>query len=580
MANYNLNDEQWAAVTSPSVATMVYASAGAGKTRCLTSKIRLLIDSGVSPESILSITFTTKAAKEMKNRLKPYCPKIDAMQVSTIHSMCVRIIKKFYRHTPLKMPFSIFDDADQLSIIKTIMKSRALDEDPYDILSSISRAKSEQGEEGLTPTTAEIYHTYQEILLKNNAADFDDLLVYALKCVKQEDCRNHYTDLWRHILVDEFQDTSTVQFDIIMAFFDPGKTKTMFVVGDADQSIYGWRQAKPENIQKFIDKCKAKECHLTYNYRSCPEIINHANRFQQFGKPMVAKSGLTGSVSFTQFFNQDDEASKIAEAVARIDKEKHSEVAILYRTNARSVKFEQAFAMRRIAYKVTGDIPFYRRRVCKDLLGYCKASGNPDDIESLARIVNVPKRGFGETRQERLLKEGRPYLEWEALQMPAIRDLLDLLTEIRHKAPKDALETVIRKTGYRSTMNKESDQPMLEAFLSIAEGYHTTDELILASTFLEEDSGHGVKLMTVHASKGLEFDRVFVVGVEEGLWPHKMSEDVEEEKRLYYVAITRARKHLNISYCKSRLLRGVPIETAPSGLFLNSLKHNSNTPTL
>jgi DNA helicase II / ATP-dependent DNA helicase PcrA len=568
MNQYELNDEQWRTIIASSP-TMVNASAGSGKTRCLISKIRHILDNGAPVSSICAITFTNKAAKEMKERLKKYC-EVSKMQVSTIHSMCVKIIHKFAHHTPLKTPFSIYDDGHQTSIVKTIMKARDMEGSPYEFLSAISRAKSEQAESRLSGDYLEIYNTYQEILLKNNACDFDDLLIYALKCTEQPDCKEYFTNLWRHILVDEFQDTSVVQYKIILNFYNRLKTKTLYIVGDHNQSIYGFRGARPDNIVDFIEKHKPTICDLTYNYRSHSEIISHANKFLHFGKPMVAKSAGTGRVSFTQFNNQEDEANRIADAIQKMGD--YSEIAILYRTNARSLFFERALASRRIPYKVVGDIPFYRRKIVKDLMSFCRAAENQKDIESLNRIVNVPKRGFGGAKQERLLKEGWPFLEECAQTMPAINSFVHLLNDIKGRSPKEAIQMVLNTTGYRSTLEKESDHSMLETFLEISSAFSTTEELILASTFLEEDSGRGVKLMTAHASKGLEFDRVFVVGVEREVWPHKLSLNPEEEERLYYVACSRARKFLNVSYSRSKTFRGIPVVVDPSYLFLSSCR--------
>ena len=916
MHDYGLNDEQLSAILAPSP-SMINASAGSGKTRCLIAKIRYLLDQGASPASILAITFTNKAAKEMKGRLRQFYPNVQEMQVSTIHSMCVRIIRRFVHHTPLKSPFSIYDDGDQTSVMKTLIKARALKLDPGEVLSSIGVAKS-RGEKGMLGVFGDLYKAYQEIMIANNACDFDDLLIYAADCLKQEDCRHYYTQRWRHILVDEFQDTSAIQYRIIESLYDPPTTRTLFTVGDQNQcavqgtliggsaietikkgdnvpaavgrgicraskvtsthamdvvdrqvvtistksgcqvtvtndhilfagyvydadrpiyftylmykkefgyrvgvtsahrtrgayepvlgfklrmiqeradmmwllracdspseakyyeqlysiryglptwifheckglrytkdhirmlfselntekaarsllsdlgmfidhphhvpkamsknrrrnfsitlcgdsrgatpfhryalsgsdnsdsavlesigmpvrsakncrgyrveglhtqlnavydmcnriravlplniiekahftnmslpmipashalpgmlcyiengskietdyitdvkhwkysgrifdlnvdqvhnyaaggiivhnSIYSFRGANPQNMLDFIAKYSPTVRNLTYNYRSCNAVISHANRFLQYGEEMVPKSGIEGKVSFSKFMNHEDEASKIADAIQQMDN--YEETAVLYRVNARSLMFERALAMRRIPYKVVGDLPFYRRRVVKDMLSYCKAAANPSDIESLVRIVNVPKRGFGETRQERLLREGRPYIEYMAQEMPQIENLLTVLHDIKSMPPADAIEHVLESTGYKKGLEKESDIAMIDAIVNVATAFPSTEELILASSFLEEDSGKGVKLMTAHASKGLEFNRVFVVGVEEGLWPHSLATDLKEEERLFYVACTRARKYLNISCTLSRMLRGEVIQVQPSHLF-------------
>jgi DNA helicase-2/ATP-dependent DNA helicase PcrA len=283
---------------------------------------------------------------------------------------------------------------------------------------------------------------------------------------------------------------------------------------------------------------------------------------------MVAKSATKGTVSMSVFNNLEEEAEKISDAISKIND--YENTAILYRMNSRSLLFEKYLAMKRIPYKVLGDMPYYKRKVSKDLLSYCKAATNTQDIESLVRIVNVPKRGFGDAKQEKLFSEGWPYLHQMAAEMPEIENLIDLLQEIKYKSPLNAINEVLQKTNYKSTLTKDTDQHMLDSFLDIISGFKTIEELVLTSTFLEKDSGHGVKLMTAHASKGLEFNNVFVVGVESEIWPHKLSDNIPEEERLYYVACTRSRAYLNLSCSRSRLFRGQSIPTSPSSLFLKS----------
>lgn len=561
---YGLNDEQEAAILAPSP-TIVNASAGSGKTRCLVAKIFHLLDSGVSPTNICSITFTNKAADEMKSRIKKQ-HDITGMQISTIHSMCVRIIREYAQYTRLKVPFTIYDDSDQITVVKAILKARNRKESPYAVLEAIGRYKSSGTQEpALDEVEALVYEQYEQILKKNNACDFDDLLLFALECLEYDDCRKHYTELWRHILVDEVQDTSKVQFDIIMLLYDPSITKTLFLVGDLNQSIYRFRGARPQNIQDFINKHSPSDLSLTYNYRSCPEIITQANKFLQYGKPMVAKSSISGKVSLTQFNSTEEEAERIALAIKQMND--YENFAVLYRVNTRSLEFEKAFSLHQIPYKVVGDVPFFKRRVVKDLLAYLKAGNNREDIESLARIINVPKRGFGDTKIERLLNEGRAYVDSVAEEMPAIKTFLQTLDDTKGTRPLDALNVILQRTSYKASLDKDSDIAMVDALLDVAAGFDSIESLILGSSFLEKDSGHGVQLMTAHASKGLEFDRVFVVGVEFELWPHKLAEDLQEEARLYYVAMTRSRYYLNISYSRSRSYRGERRDTYPSDLF-------------
>lgn len=560
---YGLNDEQWEAITAGSP-TLVNASAGSGKTRCLVAKIRLLLDNGANPQSILAITFTNKAANEMKSRLKEN-HDIAGMQVSTIHSMCVRIIREFSKYTPLSVPFTIYDVDDQLSVIKTILKARDMGDNPRDVQAEISRAKADRTTYELEGDVATVYKQYQEILIKNNACDFDDLLVYALDCLNYDDCQSRFQKLWKNILVDEVQDTSQIQYEIILRLYDPKKTDTLFCVGDANQSIYAFRGARPDNIEDFIERYHPTVKNLTYNYRSCAQIIEHANDFLQYGNSMISKSGEGGQVSLTMFPSMEEEAEKIAQALQKM--RGFENTAVLYRVNARSLQFERTFARYRIPYKVVGDLPFFRRRVVKDLLAMLRAANNRADIESLSRVINVPKRGFGEAKIEKLMLQGRSYAEQIASEMPSVRSFLDLLDDVTGDKPYDALQRLIQGTYYRQTLTKDSDTFMVDALLDVSSEYDSVEDLILASTFLDKDSGRGVQLMTAHASKGLEFDRVFVVGMEEGTWPHKLSVDTEEESRLFYVACTRAKKYLNISCSKSKTFRGSTIECSPSSLF-------------
>lgn len=581
MNKYGLNDEQYDAVTTASP-VFLNASAGSGKTRCLTEKVHLLLDSGAQPGSILAITFTNKAAKEMKDRLKKY-GDINKMQISTIHSMCVRIIRKFLHYTYLKYPFSIYDESDQMGIVKAVVKALDLPGKPYEYLKTISGFKSEGilpdkivdiplGEDGHPlPHFIPVYKQYQELLKQNNACDFDDLLIFACDCLQHEDCKRYYTMVWRHILVDEFQDTSTIQYKIIMSFYDPTVTRTLFGVGDLNQSIYSFRGAKPKNINDFIETYKANLKELSYNYRSCSEVISMANKFQQFGKPMIPKTATTGKVSVTEFMSFEDEATRIAQAILQMGD--YNKTAIIYRANTRSLYFEQQFAKNRIPYKVVNELPFYQRKVCKDLLAALTAANNPDDRSSLARIINSPKRGFGEVKKVKLLEHGRAYVEGNYDDFPLVRPFMDLLDKIKGLSPAHALTEYLNGSGYMKTIEKEGDRYMIQALQNVVVAFPTVEELILASSFLERDAGNGVNLITAHGSKGLEYDRVFVVGVEEGLWPHSNAKDIEEEERLYYVAITRAKRYCNISYSKSRSYKGTILNNTPSYLFLDSYKH-------
>jgi DNA helicase-2/ATP-dependent DNA helicase PcrA len=567
MNKYGLNDEQYAAILTPSP-IYLNASAGAGKTKTLISKVNYLLDFGAPVESIIAITFTNRAAKEMRDRLKGICD-VKRMQISTIHSACVRIIRKYMHYTYLRQPFSIYDDSDQTSVVKTIIKAKELPGTPYDYLNYISQKKS--GNKVIGGDEYEmVCREYQEILKQNNAADFDDLQAFAYDCLQHADCKQFYTNLWRHILVDEFQDTSTLQYLLIDSLYNPSITKTLFAVGDYNQSVYGWRSARPENINDFIKNYKANVRHLTYNYRSCSEVINHANTLQQFGKPMVPKTATTGKISVSVFPSYEEEAEQIAQALLKMGN--YNGTAIIYRVNTRSLFFEQAFSRYRIPYKVVNELAFFQRRVSKDLLAALSAANNPEDRTSLARVINNPKRGFGDVKKALLLKEGRPYLDSVMEELPMVGDFINLLDEIRGMKPAVALTEYLNRSGYRKTIEKDSDRYMVEALQDVVVQYDTVEDLILASSFLERNSDLGVNLITAHGSKGLEFDRVFVVGLEEGLWPHKNAADVDEERRLFYVACTRAKRYLNVSFSKKRTFKGTFIENFPSSLFRNSYR--------
>jgi DNA helicase-2/ATP-dependent DNA helicase PcrA len=353
--------------------------------------------------------------------------------------------------------------------------------------------------------------------------------------------------------------------------YDTAVTRTLFFVGDQSQAIYGWRSARPENINDFIRDYKANVKYLTYNYRSCSEIIAHANGFQQFGQPMVPKTPITGKISVTEFPSQEEEAEQIALALLKMGN--YNNTAIIYRVNTRSLLFEQTFARYRIPYKVVNDLSFFQRKVSKDLLAALSAANNPEDRTSLARIINTPKRGFGDVKKARLLKEGRPYLDSVIKDLPLVKSFMDTLEEIKGKAPSEALATYLYRSKYRENLEKDSDRYMIESLQNMMVKFDSVEDLILASSFIEKDSGTGVNLITGHGCKGLEFDRVFVVGVEAGLWPHKNAEDMDEERRLFFVSISRAKRYLNISYSKSKSYKGSPINILPSPLFRDSYKH-------
>jgi DNA helicase-2/ATP-dependent DNA helicase PcrA len=288
------------------------------------------------------------------------------------------------------------------------------------------------------------------------------------------------------------------------------------------------------------------------------------------GKPMRPKSCTQGKVSVTEFESYEDEAEKIALALLKMGK--YDDTAIIYRVNTRSLLFEQAFTRYRIPYRLINETSFFKRKVTRDLLSALKASHNPQDIESLVRIINTPRRGFGPAKKEQLLLQGRTFIDEIISEMPLIKEFMIVLDTMKGMSPSSALDFYLSRTKYHETLTKDSDHYMVSALLDLVVKYDSVNELILASSFLEGDSSKGVNLITAHSSKGLEFDRVFVVGVERGLWPHKNSESIKEEERLFYVACTRAKRYLNVSYAKSRIFKGNFLPVTPSNLFRKTFK--------
>ena len=634
-----LNDCQKRAVKHTEGPVLIIAGAGSGKTRVLTHRIAYLIDEcGVSPYNILAITFTNKAAAEMRERVENVVPDGSRVWVSTFHSTCVRILRRFIDRIGYQTNFTIYDTDDQKSVIKDACKKLNIDTKMLKertIMSAISQAKDEM----ITPDEMEInaggdynakriagvYREYQKVLKANNALDFDDLIFKTVELLdKDEEVLNYYQEKFQYIMVDEYQDTNTSQFRLISKLAE--KYGNLCVVGDDDQSIYKFRGANIGNILNFENTFPgAKVIKLEQNYRSTQTILEAANGVIQHNigrksKKLWTENGKGEKIHFRVYEDGYKEAEGIVENICACVRDgwNYNDIAILYRTNAQSRLLEEKLIVRNVPYRIYGGINFYQRKEIKDILAYLKTIDNGMDGQAVKRIINVPKRGIGATTIERIQEFADiNYMTfWDALCNAAeipnigrglskIEAFVTLILGFKAKAEflsiRELTETIIRDTGYMEALAEnetreevEARQENIDEFINKivsyeenaennAEGYGETgstgengEAAVLKPTlsgFLEEvaliadidnldQSGNQVMLMTLHSAKGLEFPIVYMTGLEDGLFPSYMtivSEDpteIEEERRLCYVGITRAQKELSISSAKSRMIRG------------------------
>lgn len=597
-----LNDKQLEAVNHKEGPCLVLAGAGSGKTRVLTERIVKLIDDGVSPYNILAITFTNKAAREMKSRVEMSIgSSADSIFIGTFHSFGLRIIRDNYLSLGYKSNITILDTDDTKSIVKRIIKDMDLDPKDYDIrhiLSRISNAKND----GITPSEynrlflrdddkiiAVIYEKYLKILKENNSVDFDDLLLLPVDLFKKHsDILEHYQERFKYILVDEYQDTNTVQYELCKLMAN--KYKNIFVVGDANQSIYSWRNADYKNILNFEHDYKnACVILLEENYRSTNNILKAANcviKNNTEGKKLNLWTS-SGDGEKINYIRVDDEIKEASYVVNKIKDlvdlgYKYSDFAILYRTNAQSRILEQTCTSNNIPYNIIGSYRYLDRKEIKDLIAYLNLIYNPTDSISLERVINVPKRGIGAKTIDEIrnkasennismfdaIDSGKT-LEWKKIILELIEDAKELnLSEI--------IEDVLNKTGirreYELDKSIESERRLedLEEFKSLALNFEDNGifdlETFLENIMLVSDTGNYsnnddvVTLMTLHSAKGLEFKVVFIVGMEEGIFPHNRSfeslSELEEERRLCYVGITRAKSRLYLLSARQRTIFG------------------------
>ncbi len=610
---------------------MVVAGAGSGKTRVITYRIANLIkDQGVLPERILAITFTNKAAGEMKERVRNMLDLRGAFPwVSTFHSFCLKILRRHILELGFSNDFAIYDTQDQLTLIKQCMKVAEISSDafpPKTLLKNISGFKNDFiMPEDLQPDTmpyghqfkaAGLYPSYQSALKKNNALDFDDLLVLAVRLLQEfPSWRSYYNDMFQYILVDEFQDTNAAQYKLVRLLSE--SHKNICVVGDDDQSIYRWRGANIENILKFeSDFPGTTVIKLEENYRSTQNILNAAgsvvreNRNRK-EKTLWTKNETGSPVLCYKAEDETDEAEFVCEKIQTLNREEgftFNDMAVLYRTNAQSRVMEDVLRRNGLPYQVIGGLRFYERKEIKDVLAYMRAIVNPSDSISLKRIINVPARGIGKTSLEKIeghcrekglsLFESLRENEKEKLTAPAagrkivqfLQTMDNLGSTFRQGNPLDLLQEVIDQTGYGKMLEAENTieskgriENLNELFSaveqSVENGEGSLQEFLDSASLVADldnlDDERGIlPLMTLHACKGLEFSSVFVVGMENGLLPHASSmsepEEYEEERRLCYVGFTRARQNLFVTHARRRRIYGSTFNYLPSD-FLNSI---------
>jgi DNA helicase-2/ATP-dependent DNA helicase PcrA len=623
-----LNPQQRAAVVHEGSPLLIVAGAGSGKTRVLTHRVAyLLAERGARPGEVLAITFTNKAAGEMKERVAALVgPRARSMWVSTFHSMCVRILRADAKSLGLKSSFSIYD-ADDAKRLMTLV-GRELDLDPKRYPArSLSAQVSNLKNELVTPAAwadkasnahekvlAEAYDRYQRRLREAHALDFDDLIMTTVQLLQQyPDVAEHYRRRFRHVLVDEYQDTNHAQYVVVRELVGNEAPAELVVVGDADQSIYAFRGATIRNILEFErDYPNATTIMLEQNYRSTQTILTAANSViarnsDRKPKNLWSEAGAGEQIAGYVAENEHDEAAWVAQQIEELDA-KPSDVAIFYRTNAQSRVFEEVFIRVGMPYKVVGGVRFYERREVRDALAYLRIVGNSDDVVSLRRILNTPRRGIGDRAQAcvEALAQAEGISFGEALDradaapgmnprsLNAIRDFLALLTEVRAVAidgtPSEVLEAVLDKTGYLRELEASHDPQdegridNLRELVNVAREFEQarsgTDEAGDLDAFLEQvslvadadtvpdASGGVVTLMTLHTAKGLEFPVVFLTGLEDSVFPHlrALSDNVElaEERRLAYVGITRARERLFLSRALARSAWGRPQWNPPS----------------
>ncbi len=602
-----LNPEQRAAVELPAQSALILAGAGSGKTRVLTTRIAYLISTGqVSPSGILAVTFTNKAAKEMVTRLSAMLPiNTRGMWIGTFHGLCNRMLRAHHREANLPQTFQILDSGDQLSAIKRLMKAMNIDDEKYpprEVQNFISGSKEQglrahevEAYDAYTRRKVEVFAEYDKQCQREGVADFSELLLRCYELLSRNTLlREHYQERFRHILVDEFQDTNPLQYRWLKLL--AGRSNALFAVGDDDQSIYAFRGANVGNMQELLRDFHVENViKLEQNYRSHGNILEAANALIQHNRNRLGKNLWTDAnkgeqIRVFEAATDVDEAKFIVEEIQQLKREgvNLSEMALLYRSNAQSRVLEHALVSAGLSYRVYGGLRFFERQEIKHALAYLRLMQNTDDDNALLRIINFPTRGIGARSIEQLQESARinNTTLWDAAaraggKVTAFVGLIEALRSATKDLPlPEIMDHVLEHSGLVEHYQNETGAKKREA----EERLENLNELINAATlFVHEneddsltsflthasleagehqagDSEDALHLMTVHAAKGLEFHTVFITGLEEGLFPHQNSQNVDggldEERRLMYVAITRARRRLYLTFAQSRMLHG------------------------
>ena len=620
----NLNKQQAEAVRTTKGSLLILAGAGSGKTKVLTTRIAYMIKNGVSPKNILAVTFTNKAAKEMKERIGKIIGEntVKHMWVGTFHGICGRILRenidKYNTSTgkTLDKNFTIYDDSDTNQIITRAVKALNLDEKMYPakmVKSVISNAKNKMQDATTFSTYARdfksqriaaVYEEYERVLNNNNAIDFDDMLMLTVKLLEQnEDIRKHYYDRFQHILVDEYQDTNIAQYSLVNLLYtnkqkEVPEERSLCVVGDVDQSIYSWRGADFTIILNFQrDYPKSKLIKLEQNYRSTEHILNAANAVienneERVDKVLYSNKGEGEKITYYIADDEADEANYIINTIKREACGNYNQFAILYRTNNQSRALEEACMASGLPYRIYGGTKFYDRAEVKTVLAYLKLINNTDDSQSFRRVINIPRRGIGDTTVKNLsdFANERDISLFEAIkiceesEIPSktqskLKDFANLILKFQQCQNsynlKDFVTLVIEKTGYLAELQSkvvsdpdvQDDINNLQELVNVAEEFVPEEEGNQLGEFLQQvalvsdldsmvDEANNITMMTLHSAKGLEFPSVFISGMDEGIFPSQKSKEIkselEEERRLMYVGITRAQEKLYLTSAKRR----------------------------
>jgi len=614
----DLNKQQKEAVLQTEGPLLILAGAGSGKTKTLTQRVVYLIcEKNIQPENILGVTFTNKAANEMKERVRAELARSKCSNCSitsfvnkkqfqqgtadvifslpwmgTFHSICVKILRREIHHLGFENSFTIYDQTDSLSLIKTIMKELGIDvkaNNPRAVRTFISGAKNElisakdyasYAESYFQENVGKIYQEYQKRLKKANALDFDDLLVFTVKLFENKEILEKYQEIFHYILVDEYQDTNEVQYRLVKKLAE--KRKNICVVGDDWQSIYGFRGANFRNILNFErDYPQAKVVKLEENYRSTANILNAANAIIKNNKKRSEKTLWTKKEAGSPIvvYEAEDQHDEIRFVIDEIEGmlplyKTYDNFVILYRTNAQSRVIEEVLLERGAPYRIVGAVEFYQRKEIKDILAYLKLIANLDDEVALARIINVPTRGIGAKTQKQIPNFKLQIINKFQITNSKLQKFVELIQKFQMKSkeltPADLIEYVAEESEYKKMILDGTDEgegrwENIEELKSVAQKYTKLEDFLQEISLISDVDNYDVNaeritLMTMHNAKGLEFPVVFIVGAEEGLFPHVRSlmepMEMEEERRLAYVGVTRAKERLYMTYAQSRMIYG------------------------